>query len=75
MFTVAPELPRKFEGKPMHHEFWQDDGGGRLGGEFDALVSRPFNKHLTGLVRFAVFHGTSKGPDDRWRLVFDLTFK
>ena len=74
-FTVAPELPWKFKGKLIYHEFWRDDGGGRLGGEFDAVVSRPFNKYLSGLAKFSVFDGTSKGPSDRWRLVFDLTFK
>jgi hypothetical protein len=75
VFTLAPELPWKFKGKLMYHEFWRDDGGGRLGREFDALLIRPFNKHLSGSMKFAVFDGTSKGPSDRWRLVFDLTFK
>lgn len=74
-FTVAPSLPWKFKGKLIYHEFWRADGGQHLGRELDAVISRPFNKHLSGLVKGAWFDGESRGPADRWRLVFEVTFK
>ncbi len=73
--TVAPALPWKFKGKIAYHEFWRDDGGGHLGREIDAVFSRPFNRYLSGLVKFGYFDGKSQGPADRWRLTFDLNFK
>ncbi len=74
-FSVSPILPWKLKSQLVYHEFWRADGGTHLGSEFDALLSRPFNQHLTGLTKFAWFDGKSRGPADRWRMWFQLEFK
>jgi hypothetical protein len=74
-FVISPSLPWKLSGSLTYHEFWRADGGQHLGSEFDGVVSRRLNDYLTGLAKFAVFDGRSRGPADRWRLWFQLDFE
>jgi hypothetical protein len=74
-FTVAPAMPWKLQGKLVYHEFFRADGGGHLGRELDGVISRAINSHLTALAKGAWFDGTRRGPADRWRVTFELTFK
>lgn len=74
IITIAPELPWSMEGEMNYHEFWSHERGNHLGREIDAVLSRNVTPNLTALSKFAWFDGDSKGPADRWRLWFQLTF-
>ncbi len=72
---VSPRLPWKLKAHLDYHEFWDADGGSWLGREFDGQITRAFNKHLTGLFKWGWFDGDNNGPDDRWRIWWELNFK
>jgi hypothetical protein len=73
-FKLAPELPGGLQGHVDYHRFWSHDKSKNLGHELDAVLSRPFTKHLSGLTKLAVFKGRPDGPADRWRFWVELTF-
>jgi hypothetical protein len=72
---VSPALPWKLEGSLIYHAFFSADGGHHLGREFDGVVTRRFNDYLVGLVKFAWYDGDSRGPADRWRMWFQVSFE
>jgi hypothetical protein len=72
---VSPNLPWDFKGTLIYHEFFRADGGQNLGSEFDGVLTRRFNQYLTGLAKFAWFEGRDRGPNDRWRLWFQVEFE
>ncbi len=72
--TVQPALPWQLAARFSYHEYFRADGGGDLGREVDAVISRPIGRHLLALFKGAWFDGSSQGPEDRWRLVFELNF-
>jgi hypothetical protein len=73
-FTLAPKLPWKLSGKLIYHEFWSDHRNKHRGREIDGVLSRPINPYMTALTKFAYFDGSSSGPDDIYRVWFQLTF-
>ncbi len=59
---LRPELPFRLEGELALHRFWKDDGGGELGWEIDAYLSRPLNRYVTVLAKTAYFDRTTSRP-------------
>ena len=47
----------------VYHMFFSVDRSRDIGGEFDALISKELNEHVTVLGKLAVFHSESKGVE------------
>lgn len=71
---LKPQLPWTLKGALIYHRFWSDYGGNHLASEWDAVLEWPVLEHVTLLTKGAYFEGTSRGPADRWRYWFEVTF-
>jgi len=66
--SVAPKLPYKFSGVFVYHNFRSDDKDKLLGNEYDLLLKRPINDHLTLLTKAAIFESERDELADIWRI-------
>ena len=51
--TLPARIPLRF----VYHKFDAEFAGGDYGQEFDAVISRKFGKHWTGLIKYAYYDG------------------
>jgi hypothetical protein len=72
---IAPKLPWKLKGRFIYHHFWSDENGTALGEEYDFLISRPINRHLSVLTKGALFESKTRSLADGWRYWLEFTFK
>lgn len=56
------DLPLGLESLAVYHLFFSQDRSRDIGGEFDALLKKKVNEHLTVLGKLAVFHSESAVP-------------
>jgi hypothetical protein len=73
--SVAPKLPCKLTGSLVYHRFWSDEGDTHLGDEWDLIVKRPVNEHLSVLLKSAYFDTSDASRDDIWRLWLQADLK
>ena len=66
--SVAPKLPYKLSGVFVYHNFRSDDKDKLLGNEYDLLLKRPINDHLTLLTKAAIFESERDELADIWRI-------
>ena len=74
---VGVNLPCHFPLKVVYHDFQSDTGSVDYGNEWDAMISRKFGDHWTGLVKYARYDGktTSTFDIDTEKLWVQLGFK
>ncbi|MDP6980361.1 MAG: alginate export family protein [Myxococcota bacterium] len=74
--SVSPKLPCKLSGTFVWHNFRTDDGNDKLGNEYDIIVKRPINEHLSVLTKAAIFEADSDSAlNDIWRIWMQADFK
>lgn len=73
--SVAPKLPCKLSGSLVYHRFWSDEGDIHLGDEWDLIVKRPVNEHLSVLLKSAYFDSSDASRNDIWRLWLQADLK
>ncbi len=73
--SVAPKLPCKLTGSLVYHRFWSDEGDMHLGDEWDLIVKRPVNEHLSVLLKSAYFDTSDADLSDIWRLWLQADLK
>ncbi len=72
---VGPELPYELKGKVVYHTFKTEEGGGILGYEWDAVLSKKLNKNVKVLGKVGVFDGKAGYADTtKFWLQMELTF-
>jgi hypothetical protein len=71
---LSPRLPWQLGAKLIYHHFWSDDGGTVLGEEYDFVIKRPINSHLSVLTKGALFESKTRALADGWRYWLEFTF-
>jgi hypothetical protein len=80
-FEWAPALPWELKTRMLYHYFTADNGGAKLGDEFDAVIKRKFGNYFELLAKGAYFkpeQGATVGTTplvDIWRVWMDATIK
>ena len=74
-FFVNAYLPAGIEGRLVHHLFFSHRRNREFGGEFDALLSKAFNEHVSVLGKLAIFEGEAGFPDvQKYWMQVQVTF-
>ena len=73
--TVAPKLPCGMSGAFVFHTFKSDHENKLLGREYDLMVKKPINEHLTLLTKAAVFDSEDALLADIWRVWLQADIK
>ena len=72
---VGPELPYDLKGKVVYHTFKTEEGGGILGYEWDAVLTKKLSEHVKVLGKVGVFDGKAGYADTtKFWLQMELTF-
>ncbi len=72
---VAPELPYELKGKVVYHTFKTEEGGGILGYEWDAVLTKKLSDHVKVLGKAGLFDGKAGYADTaKFWLQMELTF-
>ena len=64
----------------IFHQFWEDQGGGDLGQEYNALAIYRLNAHVGFLWKFAYYNAATNSalvatPNSRTRSILQTTLK
>ncbi len=73
--TVAPKLPCGLSGAFTWHNFRSDHDSKELGNEYDMLLKKPINQHLTLLTKAAIFESEEDTLADIWRVWMQAELK
>jgi len=73
--TVAPELPCGLSGAFTWHNFRSDHDSEELGNEYNMLLKKPINEHLTLLTKAAIFESEEETLADIWRVWMQAELK
>lgn len=71
---ISGELPGGVKATVAYHRFWTDQGGTNLGGEFDAVATKRFDKHWSVLAKLGVYDGANGQPNIA-RFTVQTTFR
>lgn len=70
---VSPKIPGELKGSVIYHKFNTAEGGGDLGWEIDAALSKQIRPGLTALTKFAYFEGPRDA--DLYRYWLEIAYK